>query len=90
MTQNPKVAQFICHEEHKEALKNLHRLYEAYSELHSMLRQGEWSELSPENLAFEHNTYDRNAEISFNFIDKNEHSHKITIAFYGDSISSTC
>lgn len=31
-----------------------------------------------------------NAEILFCFIDRNNHSHKVTVSFYGDDVSTTC
>lgn len=90
MTPNPKDPRFILHDVPNDAPKNAERLYDEYRTILELEKQVGWHGVKPENFVFEYSTYDRNAEIQFNFIDKNRHSHKITVAFHGDSKSSIC
>lgn len=90
MTPNPKSPQFLRNEVPADAPQNLVRLYDDYKTIKKLAKQGNWPGVLPENFIFEYSTYDNNAEIVFKFIDKNQHIHRITVAFYGDSISSAC
>lgn len=90
MTPNPKYPRFIRHNVPKGASKNLLLLYEEYQTLQELAVQGNWNGIKPENFVFEYSTYDNNADILFCFIDRNNHSHKVRVSFYGDDVSTTC
>ena len=90
MTPNPKDSRFIRHDVPKGASKNVVHLYDEYQTILEIEKQVGWPGVKSENFVFEYNTYDKNAEILFNFIDKNKHTHKIIVSFHGDSKSSTC
>lgn len=90
MTPNPKDYRFIRHDVPKGASENVVNLYDEYQTILEIEKQVGWPGVKSENFVFEYNTYDKNAEILFNFIDKNKHTHKITVSFHGDSKSSTC
>ncbi|MCM1450913.1 MAG: hypothetical protein NC102_01465 [Clostridium sp.] len=90
MTPNPKAPRFIRNEVPAEAPQNMVHLYDEYQTIKQLAKIGNWPGVLPENFVFEYSTYDNNAEILFKFIDKNQHIHRITVAFYGDSVSTAC
>lgn len=90
MTPNPKDPRFIRHDVPNGTSRNLLRLYEEYQSILHIAKQGTWNGIKPDNFTFEYSTYDGNAEVLFSFTDKNNHSHNITVTFYGDNVSTTC
>lgn len=90
MTYISKDPRFIRHDVPKGAPKHIVSLYEEFQTIQWLAKQENWKGVKPEDFVFEYNTNNNNAEILFNFIDKNQHTHKITVAFDGDSISTTC
>lgn len=90
MTPNPKDPRFILHEVPNDAPENAKRLYDEYRMILELEKRVGWPGVKPENFVFEYSTYDKSAEILFNFVDKNKHTHKISVAFHGDSKSYTC
>lgn len=91
MTPDPKSPQFIRHDIPEDAPMYLVDFYEDhFLFLQEIARQCEWDGITPDNFVFEYSTYDGSAEIIFNYIDKNEHSHRVTVGYYGDDVSHTC
>jgi len=90
MTPNPKDFRFIRHDVPNGASENAVHLFEEHQTLKWLAQQENWQGVRADNVTFEYSTYDGTAEISIKFFDKNNHSHNIKVAFYGDDISSTC
>lgn len=90
MTPDPKSPIFIRHDLPENASKTAHILFEAYKEITNLASSEEWVGVTPQNFTFEYSTYYGHAEILFNFIDKNDHCHKITVGYYGDDVSTSC
>lgn len=90
MTPDPNSPIFIRHDVPKGAPKHVVTLYEEFQTIQWLAKQENWNGVKPENFVFEYNTNTHTAEILFKYIDKNQHTHNITVAFDGDSISSSC
>lgn len=90
MTPDYKDPRFIRHDVPDNASPRAHGLYDDYCNLINIAQNGEWAGVTTQNFSFDYNTYFDHAEILFNFVDKNEHTHQITVAFHGDDVSSTC
>lgn len=88
MTPNPKDSRYIIHYIPDDASIHLRKLYDEFLKIKT--NAGKLSGITDDNFVFEYSIYDGNAEIIFTFIDKNEHTHKITVSLYQDSVFAAC
>lgn len=90
MTPNPKDSRFIIHDVPAYASVHLRKFYDEFLRIEENAKNGKWSGITNDNFTFEYSTYDQSAEIIFDYIDKNEHTHKISVSLFQDSVSAIC
>lgn len=90
MTPNPKDPRFIIHDVPAYTSVQLRKFHDEFLKIEENARNGKWQEITNDNFIFEYSTYDQSAEIIFIYVDKNEHTHKITVSLFHDSVSAVC
>lgn len=90
MTPNPKDPRFIIHDVPAYASVHLRKFYAEFLKIEENAKNAKWPGITNDHFTFEYSTYDQSAEIIFKYIDRNEHTHKITVSLFQDSVSAVC
>lgn len=90
MTPNPKAPRFIINDVPAYVSAHLRKFHAEFLKIEDNAKNANWPEITNDNFTFEYSTYDSTAEIIFKYIDKNEHTHKITVSLFQDSVSAVC